>query len=111
MTKQQTFSALLAVAVALLGVDLALRLSPQEAVAQEPTVWPPPPVPEPKVVAVSVDQQWQRSSPYDPTSWSTTWWLVTRAWDDGQVDVTTMSMGGSCPVPNPCGTEVIIPGQ
>ncbi len=35
MTRQRTFSVLLAVAVALLSVDLALRLSPQEAAGQE----------------------------------------------------------------------------
>ena len=35
MTRQRTFSVLLAVAVVLLGLDLALRLSPQEAAGQE----------------------------------------------------------------------------
>ena len=109
MTRQRTFSVLLAVALALLGLDLALRLSPQEATAQP---GPPeePPV-EPRVVAVSVNQQWS-SDIFGNTSVRFVW-LVTRAWDDGQVDVTTMRLGtASCPVPNPCGTtEVIIPGQ
>ncbi len=35
MTRQRTFSVLLAVALALLGLDLVLRLSPQEATGQE----------------------------------------------------------------------------
>ena len=48
--KHRTTPALLVVAVALLSVDLALRLSPPKAVAQEPQVWPPPPV---RVIQVS----------------------------------------------------------
>ena len=109
MTQQRTTHTLLAVVVALLGLHLALRLSPQEATAQP---GPPeePPV-EPRVVAVSVNQQWS-SDIYGNTRVRVEW-LVTRAWDDGQVDVTTMRLGtASCPVPNPCGnTEVVIPGQ
>ena len=51
MTKQRTTHTLLAVLVALLGLHLALRLSPPKAVAQdEPQVWPPPPV---EVVQIS----------------------------------------------------------
>ncbi len=44
MTKQRTTHVLLAVVVALLGLHLALKLSPPKAVAQELEVWPPPPV-------------------------------------------------------------------
>ena len=44
MTKQRTFSVLLAVAVALLGLDLALRLSPSKATAQQPPWEGEPPV-------------------------------------------------------------------
>ena len=66
MTRLRTSSALLAVAVALLGVDLALRLSPPKAVAQEPTVWPPP---QPRLVGVTRDGH-----------------TVLRLWSDGIVE-------------------------
>jgi len=110
--KHRTIPALLAVVALLLALNLAAALPWPTAQAQdEPQVWPPPQVPEPKVVAVSVDQIWHRA--HLGGNDATHLWLVTRAWDDGQVDVTTVSAGYTgCPVPNPCGTtEVIIPGQ
>ena len=106
MTRQRTFSVLLAVAVALLGLDLALRLSPPKAVAQdEPQVWPPPPVPEPTVVSVSSEQIWI------PTS-ATGSWRIIRAWSDGQVDVAVVRFSNfdSCTVIGVCPPEVVIPG-
>ncbi len=53
MTRQRTTHALLAVAVALLGLDLALRLSPPKALAQEPEVWAGPGRPAPRIVATA----------------------------------------------------------
>ncbi len=105
MTRQRTFSVLLAVAVALLGVDLALRLSPPKAMAQEPQVWPPPPVPEPTVVSVSSEQIW--------TSGSSRSWRIIRAWSDGQVDSTVARFvpRESCSPVFVCSPVVIIPGS
>ncbi len=53
MTRQRSFSVLLAVGLALLSVDIALRLSPQEAMAQEPQVWAGPGRPAPRIVATA----------------------------------------------------------
>ena len=87
--KHRTTPALLAVAVALLSVDLALRLSPQEAAAQEPEfrIFPEPPVPEPKVVSVTSEQIWFGSGSSVGT---TSRWKIIRAWSDGQVDAATV---------------------
>ena len=54
MPRPRPFSVLLAVGLALLGVDLALRLSPQEATAQPGPPMEPPL--EPTVVSVSSEQ-------------------------------------------------------
>ncbi len=51
--KHRTTHVLLAVAVALLGVDLALRLPPREAAAQEPELWAEPGRPAPRIVATA----------------------------------------------------------
>ena len=112
MTRQRTFSVLLAVAVALLGVDLALRLSPQQVTAQEPQVWPPPPVPEPTVVSVSSEQIWFFFGGSGTEEGPTRRWRIIRAWSDGQVDVAMVAFQNessqfvSFVVP----PEVIIPG-
>ena len=113
MTKQQTFSALLAVAVALLGVDLTIRLSPQEAVAQEPTVWPPPPVPEPTVVSVSSEQIWVGVGSSGIGGVARPSWRITRAWSDGQVDVARVVFNREfgCTVTQVCPPVVIIPAD
>ena len=112
MTKQRTFSALLAVAVALLSVDLALRLSPQEAAAQEPEfrIFPEPPVPEPTVVGVSSAQIFTGSV---GGGYPNIRWRITRAWSDGQVDVSVVRFGDytNCNVGGFCGPVVIIPAN
>ncbi len=107
--KQRTPHVLLAVAVALLGVDLALRLSPQKAVAQEPTVWPPPPVPEPTVVSVTSEQIWSGSAVGGIPLPN---WKITRAWSDGQVDIARVRFDSvvGCAVQHVCPPQVIIPG-
>ena len=84
MTKHRTTHVLLAVAVALLGVDLALRLSPQEAVAQEPTVWPPPPVPPVQAVSIVVDNATFQHQIY-------------RLWSDGTVEWNRIDAAYQCP--------------
>ena len=55
--KHRTTHTLLAVVVALLGLHLALRLSPQEAVAQEPELWAEAGRPAPKIVATAASAQ------------------------------------------------------
>ena len=113
---QRTVASMLAVVAVMLGLNLIVGgLRP--AVAQEPEfrIFPEPPPVVPKVVAVSVDQTWHWFSPAGGPSGPRSYWLVTRAWDDGQVDVTTVFVNGgsSCPVPLLCGsdTAVIIPGS
>ena len=112
MTRQRTFSVLLAVALALLGLDLVLRLSPQEAAAQEPEfrIFPELPVLEPKVVSISSEQIWSGSA---VGGIPTIRWRITRAWSDGQVDVSVVRFGDSsnCNVGGFCGPVVIIPAN
>ena len=81
MTKQQTFSALLAVAVALLGLDLALRLSPREATAQ-----PGPPEPPPvQAVSIVVD-----TAPFNAKQ------QIYRLWSDGTVEWNRVNIARLC---------------
>ena len=92
MTKQRTTHVLLAVSVALLGVDLALRLSPQEAVAQEPTVWPPPPV---RIIQISAAAYFTNSGHGD---------RIYRLWSDGTIEHNIQGCIGS---PYWCGWQVV----
>ncbi len=73
MTKQRTTHTLLAVVVALLGLHLALRLSPPKAVAQEPQVWPPPPMEIIQISAVAYDGDYPVHRIY-------------RLWSDGTIE-------------------------
>ena len=112
MTRQRTFSALVAVAVALLGLDLVLRLSPQEAAAQEPEfrIFPELPVPEPKVVSVSVGHDLVGCSNGPCASGA---YRIFRSWLDGQVDMTWAVFGihsEPCTLLNQCAPVVVIPG-
>ena len=70
MTKQRTFSGLLVIVLALLGLDLALRLSPREAVAQdlESRLLSEPPV---QAVSITIDFSHQQ---------------IYRLWRDGTVE-------------------------
>ena len=83
MNRQRTFSVLLAVAIVLLGLDLALRLSPRQAVAQEPP-WEgePPPV---QAVSIVVD-----TAPFNAKQ------QIYRLWSDGTVEWNRVDIGKLC---------------
>ncbi len=103
MTKERTTHTLLAVVVALLGLHLALRLSPPKATAQEPQVWPQPPVVEPTVIAGAV---------IAPDPGRLGHWLW-RFWSDGQVDMNWAlfeehTPGTECNLLTQCGPVVVV---
>ena len=82
MTKERTTHTLLAAVVALLGLHLALRLSPQEATAQvpaqEPQVWASLP---PQAVSFAVDDANQQ---------------IYRLWSDGTVEWNRVNGARAC---------------
>ena len=83
MTKERTTHALLAVVVALLGLHLALRLSPREAAAQEPelSVEPQPPVRITHIAASSDSRTEIRAHLF-------------RLWSDGTIEQNIQFPGG-----------------
>ncbi len=76
--KHRTTHVLLAVAVALLGLDLALRLSPPNAVAQGP---PPPPLEVVQISGAAAVSQYRRIN------------RVYRLWSDGTVEYQEQTCG------------------
>ena len=90
MTRQRTFSVLLAVAVALLGLDLALRLSPSRAVGQE-LEWRTELEPPVRVIQLA----------------STGGGVFYRLWSDGAIERNYWAMNSNCAPAGFCGWEFV----
>ena len=91
MTRQRTFSVLLAVAIALLGLDLVLRLSPQEATGQE-LVWRAESELPVRVIQLT-------STGGDGVFY--------RLWNDGAIERNYWAMNSNCAPAGFCGWEFV----
>ncbi len=91
MTKHRTIHALLAVVALLLALNLAAALPWPTAQAQEPQVWPPPPL---EVVQISGVGYHTGSRSID---------VLYRLWSDGTIE--SNAQHSSCP--NWCGWRVV----
>ena len=74
MTRPRTLSAMLAVTAALFAVDIALRVSPREAAAQEPEIRL---FPEPPVRIIDITATWSKDFRRE---------RLYRVWSDGVIE-------------------------
>ena len=90
MTRQRTFSVLLAVAVALLGLDVALRLLPREAAGQQ-LEWRIEAEPPLRVIQIT----------------STGGGVSCRLWSDGAIERNYWARNPACAPAGFCGWEFV----